>query len=99
MNCTVNSHKKQTRLCRSFKYFDSKNFIQDMEKVDFETITTCEDVNEAYVNFSREFLQVVKSLRPELKFKVLFTSFDLFVRITSSKLGLEVPIKHVGALI
>jgi hypothetical protein len=37
--------------------------------------------------------------KPELKFKVLFTSFDLFVRITSSKLGLEVPIKNVGALI
>jgi hypothetical protein len=27
VNCTVNSHKKQTRLCRSFKDFDSENFI------------------------------------------------------------------------
>ena len=29
-----------------------------MENVNFETITNCEDVNETYVNFSREFLQV-----------------------------------------
>ena len=49
--CTVNSHKKQTRLCRSFTDFDSDNFIQDLKKVDFET--NCEDVNEADVNFSR----------------------------------------------
>jgi hypothetical protein len=35
-----------------------------MEKVDFETITNCEDVNEAYVNFSREFLQVVDKHEP-----------------------------------
>ena len=51
VNCTVNSHKKQTRLCRSFKYFDSKNFIQDLENVDFETITNCEDVNGSLCKF------------------------------------------------
>jgi hypothetical protein len=31
VNCTVNSNKKQTKLCRSFKDFDSENFIQDLE--------------------------------------------------------------------
>jgi hypothetical protein len=31
INCTVNSHKKQTRLCRSFKDFDSENFMENVK--------------------------------------------------------------------
>ena len=35
VNCTVNSHKKLTRLCRSFKDFDSENFILRLGKCRF----------------------------------------------------------------
>jgi hypothetical protein len=43
-----------------------------LENVDFETITNCEDVNEAlYVNFSREFLQVADKHEPFKQRRVL----------------------------
>jgi hypothetical protein len=47
--------------------------------VDFETITNCEDVNEAlYVNFSREFVQVADKHEPFKQRRVLPNQVPLY---------------------
>ena len=51
--------KKEFIWYRSYKNFDNEKFIDDLRSVNFENLTSVDDVNKAYSNFQSAFVDVI----------------------------------------
>ena len=51
--------KKEFIWYRSYKNFDNEQFIDDLRSVNFENLTSVDDVNKAYSNFQSAFVDVI----------------------------------------
>lgn len=70
LKCDLPKNYPKTKLCRSFKNFDENDFLLDLENYDFN-ISSFENVNEAYKNFSEQFLKVADKHAPFKERKIL----------------------------
>ena len=59
--------KKEFIWYRSYKNFDNEKFIDDLRSVNFENLTSVDDVNKAYSNFQAAFVDVIDKHIPMKK--------------------------------
>jgi hypothetical protein len=62
--------KKEFIWYRSYKNFDNEKFIDDLN---FESLTSVDDVNKAYSNFQSEFVDVIDKHIPMKKRRSIIT--------------------------
>ena len=65
--------KKEFIWYRSYKNFDNEKFIDDLRSVNFESLTSVDDVNKAYSNFQSEFVDVIDKHIPMKKRRSIIT--------------------------
>jgi len=58
---------------RSYKNFDNEKFIDDLRSVNFENLTSVDDVNKAYSNFQSAFVDVIDKHIPMKKRRSIIT--------------------------
>ena len=64
------SKEKQTVFIRNYRNFDASLFEEDLEQVNWNSVTNCSDVNEAVSCFNFEFLTVLNKHLPWKKLRV-----------------------------
>ena len=63
LNCDLPKILPKKKICRSFKNFDASNFLNDLENQHFD-ISEFDNVNTAYDNFSKSFIEVADKHAP-----------------------------------